>query len=90
MESGYKGREGGSLAEHCPPVLQPSPLTEVDGAIAADFFTVLCSGQRFTEDQWRNMQAFSMLRTWLQHSGPGGSGGSDAGEPHTPEHRSPA
>lgn len=57
---------------------QPGPLTEVDGAIAADFFTVLCSGQRFTEDQWRNVQAFSMLRTWLQHSGPGGSGGPDA------------
>ncbi|XP_030067012.1 AP-5 complex subunit zeta-1 [Microcaecilia unicolor] len=43
----------------------PGPITEVDGAIATDFFTVLSIGHRYTEDQWLNMQAFSMLRKWL-------------------------
>ncbi|TFJ95778.1 queuine tRNA-ribosyltransferase [Platysternon megacephalum] len=44
---------------------QPGPITEVDGAVATDFFTVLSIGQYYTEDQWLNMQAFSMLRKWL-------------------------
>ncbi|KAJ8251143.1 hypothetical protein GJAV_G00217780 [Gymnothorax javanicus] len=44
---------------------QPAPLTEVDGAVAGDFFTVLCVGQSYTEDQWMNMYAFSMIRKWL-------------------------
>ncbi|XP_047390071.1 AP-5 complex subunit zeta-1 isoform X2 [Sciurus carolinensis] len=53
-----------------PRARQPGPVTEVDGAVASDFFTVLSTGQYFTEDQWLNVQAFSMLRAWLLHEGP--------------------
>lgn len=49
--------------------------------MASDFFTVLSTGQHFTEDQWLNMQAFSMLRKWLLHSGPEDPGSPDAGVP---------
>ncbi|XP_076779662.1 AP-5 complex subunit zeta-1 isoform X2 [Arvicanthis niloticus] len=61
-----------------PRARQPGPITEVDGAVASDFFTVLSTGQHFTEDQWVNMQAFSMLRKWLLHSGPEEPGSPDA------------
>ncbi|XP_057604861.1 AP-5 complex subunit zeta-1 [Hippopotamus amphibius kiboko] len=61
-----------------PRARQPGPVTEVDGAVATDFFTVLSTGQCFTEDQWLNVQAFSMLRAWLLHGGPAGSGGPGA------------
>lgn len=47
--------------------------------MATDFFTVLSTGQRFTEDQWLNVQAFSMLRAWLLHSSSEGPGSPEAG-----------
>lgn len=47
--------------------------------MATDFFTVLSTGQHFTEDQWLNVQAFSMLRAWLLHSGPESTGPADTG-----------
>ncbi|XP_028310302.1 AP-5 complex subunit zeta-1 isoform X2 [Gouania willdenowi] len=44
---------------------QPVPTAELDGTVCGDFFTVLCVGQGFTEDQWMNVFSFSMLRHWL-------------------------
>ncbi|XP_053708169.1 AP-5 complex subunit zeta-1 isoform X1 [Synchiropus splendidus] len=44
---------------------QPVPTAELDGSVSGDFFTVLCVGQGFTEDQWMNVYSFSMLRHWL-------------------------
>lgn len=44
---------------------QPTPITELDGTVSGDFFTVLCVGQGFTDDQWMNVYSFSMLRHWL-------------------------
>ncbi|XP_049600027.1 AP-5 complex subunit zeta-1 isoform X2 [Syngnathus scovelli] len=54
---------------------QPLPIAELDGTVSGDFFTVLCVGQGFTEDQWMNVYSFSMLRHWLLtfHSVPGGA-----------------
>uniref|UniRef100_A0A3Q3GDD8 Adaptor related protein complex 5 subunit zeta 1 n=1 Tax=Kryptolebias marmoratus TaxID=37003 RepID=A0A3Q3GDD8_KRYMA len=43
----------------------PLPIAELDGSVSGDFFTVLCVGQGFTEDQWMNVYSFSMLRHWL-------------------------
>ncbi|XP_016044573.1 AP-5 complex subunit zeta-1 isoform X2 [Erinaceus europaeus] len=54
-----------------PRARQPGPVTELDGVVATEFFTVLSTGQRFTDDQWLNVQAFSMLRAWLLLCGPG-------------------
>lgn len=59
---------------------QPGPILEVDGAIATDFFTVLSVGQYYTEDQWLNMQAFSMLRKWLLCYGSDGTAGQNSGK----------
>ncbi|XP_072799492.1 AP-5 complex subunit zeta-1 isoform X2 [Vicugna pacos] len=76
IQQGVAHSSGGFFS--MPRARQPGPVTEVDGAVATDFFTVLSTGQHFTEDQWLNVQAFSMLRTWLLHSGPGGPGTPDA------------
>ncbi|XP_071616652.1 AP-5 complex subunit zeta-1 isoform X2 [Heliangelus exortis] len=59
---------------------QPGPVTEVDGAIATDFFTVLSVGQHYTQDQWLNVQAFSMLRNWLLCYGGKGSKPPNSGD----------
>ncbi|NXO29030.1 AP5Z1 protein, partial [Cisticola juncidis] len=48
-----------------PRTKQPAPITEMDGAVATDFFTVLSVAQHYTQDQWLNVQTFSMLRKWL-------------------------
>lgn len=59
--------------------LQPALMTEVDGAVAADFFTVLCVGQSYTEDQWMNMYTFSMIKSWLLTYDTDGSSNSESG-----------
>ncbi|XP_041812968.1 AP-5 complex subunit zeta-1 isoform X2 [Chelmon rostratus] len=59
---------------------QPAPIAELDGTVSGDFFTVLCVGQGFTDDQWMNVYSFSMLRHWLltYHSVSNGSTTADA------------
>lgn len=54
-------------------------MTEVDGAVAGDFFTVLCVGQSYTEDQWMNMYTFSMLKSWLLTYDTEGTSNTDSG-----------
>ncbi|XP_072453774.1 AP-5 complex subunit zeta-1 isoform X2 [Notamacropus eugenii] len=66
IQQGVAQTSGGFFSN--PWARQPGPITEVDGAVATDFFTVLSVGQHYTEDQWLNMQAFSMLRKWLLYS----------------------
>ncbi|KAM6407845.1 AP-5 complex subunit zeta-1 [Rhynochetos jubatus] len=63
IQQGVAQPSGGFFSN--PRTRQPGPVTEVDGAIATDFFTVLSVGQHYTQDQWLNVQAFSMLRSWL-------------------------
>ncbi|XP_054946535.1 AP-5 complex subunit zeta-1 isoform X2 [Physeter macrocephalus] len=75
VQQGVAHSSGGFFST--PRARQLGPVTEVDGAVATDFFTVLSTGQRFTEDQWLNVQAFSMLRAWLLDSSPGGSSAPD-------------
>ncbi|XP_013969797.1 AP-5 complex subunit zeta-1 isoform X2 [Canis lupus familiaris] len=75
VQQGVPHTSGGFFS--APRARQPGPVTEVDGAVATDFFTVLSTGQHFTEDQWLNVQAFSMLRAWLLHSSPRGPSSPD-------------
>ncbi|XP_006889809.1 PREDICTED: AP-5 complex subunit zeta-1 [Elephantulus edwardii] len=65
-----------------PRARQPGLVTEVDGAMATDFFTVLSTGHHFTEDQRLNVQVFSMLRAWLLLSDPTGGADTD-GDDHS-------
>uniref|UniRef100_A0A8D2MK11 Adaptor related protein complex 5 subunit zeta 1 n=1 Tax=Zonotrichia albicollis TaxID=44394 RepID=A0A8D2MK11_ZONAL len=63
IQQGMAQPSGGFFSS--PRTKQPAPITEVDGAVATDFFTVLSVAQHYTQDQWLNVQAFSMLRNWL-------------------------
>ncbi|NWS73258.1 AP5Z1 protein, partial [Crotophaga sulcirostris] len=63
VQQGVAQPSGGFFSS--PRTRPPGPITEMDGAIATDFFTVLSVCQYYTQDQWLNMQAFSMLRNWL-------------------------
>ncbi|EGG19991.1 hypothetical protein DFA_07106 [Cavenderia fasciculata] len=42
-----------------------APVTEMDGSISIEFFTVLNNSQVYTEDQSFNIYSFSMLYVWL-------------------------
>ncbi|NXH48852.1 AP5Z1 protein, partial [Dicaeum eximium] len=63
IQQGMAQPSGGFFSS--PRTKQPAPITEVDGAVATDFFTVLSVAQHYTQDQWLNVQTFSMLRSWL-------------------------
>uniref|UniRef100_A0A8C9N475 Adaptor related protein complex 5 subunit zeta 1 n=1 Tax=Serinus canaria TaxID=9135 RepID=A0A8C9N475_SERCA len=63
LQQGMAQPSGGFFSS--PRTKQPAPITEVDGAVATDFFTVLSVAQHYTQDQWLNVQTFSMLRNWL-------------------------
>ncbi|XP_005420402.1 AP-5 complex subunit zeta-1 [Geospiza fortis] len=63
IQQGMAQPSGGFFSS--PRSKQPAPVTEVDGAVATDFFTVLSVAQHYTQDQWLNVQTFSMLRNWL-------------------------
>ncbi|XP_043828021.1 AP-5 complex subunit zeta-1 isoform X3 [Dromiciops gliroides] len=78
IQQGVAQTSGGFFSN--PWARQPGPITEVDGAVATDFFTVLSVGQHYTEDQWLNMQAFSMLRKWLLYSGNDGTDSPDSAD----------
>ncbi|NXW78853.1 AP5Z1 protein, partial [Hirundo rustica] len=63
IQQGMGQPSGGFFSS--PRTKQPAPITEMDGAVATDFFTVLSVAQHYTQDQWLNVQSFSMLRNWL-------------------------
>lgn len=71
MQQGASMSSGGFFSG--PRARQPAPLTEVDGVVTGDFFTVLCVGQSYTEDQWMNMYTFSMIKGWLLTYDAGGT-----------------
>ncbi|KAG8443399.1 hypothetical protein GDO86_011988 [Hymenochirus boettgeri] len=60
-----------------PRAKQTSSVTEVDGAAATDFFTVLNHASNYSEEQWLNVISFSMLRQWLLRYGSSGAATSD-------------
>ncbi|XP_028938379.1 AP-5 complex subunit zeta-1 isoform X1 [Ornithorhynchus anatinus] len=78
IQQGIAQTSGGFFSN--PRARQPGPITEVDGVVATDFFTVLSVGQHYTDDQWLNMQAFSMLRKWLLCSVNDGTDSPDSDE----------
>ncbi|GAM28515.1 hypothetical protein SAMD00019534_116910 [Acytostelium subglobosum LB1] len=42
-----------------------APVTELDGSVSIEFFTVLNNAQVYTEDQSFNIYSFSLLYSWL-------------------------
>ncbi|EGC39537.1 hypothetical protein DICPUDRAFT_74957 [Dictyostelium purpureum] len=44
-----------------------TPVTELDGSISIEFFTVLNNSASYTEDQTFNIYSFSILYTWLKN-----------------------
>uniref|UniRef100_A0A8D2PWR4 Adaptor related protein complex 5 subunit zeta 1 n=1 Tax=Zosterops lateralis melanops TaxID=1220523 RepID=A0A8D2PWR4_ZOSLA len=69
IQQGMAQPSGGFFSS--PRTKQPAPVTEIDGAVATDFFTVLSVAQHYTQDQWLNVQTFSMLKNWLLCYGAG-------------------
>uniref|UniRef100_A0A673KEX4 AP-5 complex subunit zeta-1-like n=1 Tax=Sinocyclocheilus rhinocerous TaxID=307959 RepID=A0A673KEX4_9TELE len=65
MQQGASMSSGGFFSG--PRTRQPAPLTEVDGVVMGNFFTVLCVGQSYTEDQWMNMHTFSMIKSCVMY-----------------------
>ncbi|MEE6524788.1 hypothetical protein FKM82_024439, partial [Ascaphus truei] len=63
-----------------PRTKQAGPITEVDGAVATDFFTVLNFSPHYTDDQWLNVHSFSMLRMWLLQYGSNAANSDDKSE----------
>ncbi|XP_064653318.1 AP-5 complex subunit zeta-1-like [Lineus longissimus] len=55
---------------------QRDSVTEIDGGVTRDFFTVLNIGQYYTDDQIMNIHSFSALYGWLLHTLPSCPGGS--------------
>ena len=47
--------------------MAPEPVTEIDGTIAREFFTILNNAQSYTEDQSYNIVIFSSLYSWLHN-----------------------
>ncbi|KAI7803278.1 putative AP-5 complex subunit zeta-1 [Triplophysa rosa] len=76
MQQGASVSSGGFFSG--PRTRQPAPLMELDGVVTGDFFTVLCVGQSYTEDQWMNMYAFSMIRSWLLTYDTGGTSNAES------------
>ncbi|XP_027015078.2 AP-5 complex subunit zeta-1 isoform X1 [Tachysurus fulvidraco] len=74
-----------------PRTRQPALMTEVDGAVAGDFFTVLCVGQSYTEDHWMNIYTFSMIKIWLLTYDTDGSSNTESAQLKTDQviHTSP-
>lgn len=63
-----------------PRLRQPGAICEVDGAASTDFFTVLSGSPNLGEEQWMNVQGFSVLRRWLLLYGTAGAGPEDKSE----------
>jgi AP-5 complex subunit zeta-1 len=52
--------------------MRPEPVTEIDGTIAREFFTILNNAQPFSDEQSYNISIFSSLYSWLNSLYAGG------------------